>query len=81
MDGGYFGGYVKPANVKQIAVIAACAEPERQAQSCRGYSRAWRRFPVRRFQLGKSSRFMIRARIAKGTVNACRRSSVMGRFT
>ena len=34
VDGGYFGGYVKPANLPNIALTAACGKPVRQAPVC-----------------------------------------------
>ena len=35
VDGGYFGGYVKPANLKEAPQGSPlCPEPKRQAQGC-----------------------------------------------
>ncbi len=68
VDGGYFGGYVKPANLARTAWIAASPEPERQAQGRRHHPRARRQSLPAVFHTEGASAVFINARIAKGTV-------------
>ena len=70
VDAGYFGGYVKPANLAEKRKDRrACHEPDRQAQGGRHRPRARRRVPSRRcFPSEKHALDFIKSRIAKGTV-------------
>ena len=70
VDGGYFGGYVKPRNLAENRVDRRlCAKPDRQAQGRRHRPRARRQFGPRRVpQLKAQAQASIKARIAKGTV-------------
>ena len=73
VDGGYFGGYVKPANLKENRRDRRLrAQPDRQAQGGRDRARARRQFGPGRVQ-ERSRRPLISfsARVAKGTtINA-----------
>ena len=66
VDGGYFGGYVKPANHSENRRDRRLDEPERQAQGCRDRSRARRQFCPGRVQYRKPSGFIHQARDRQG---------------
>ena len=80
VDGGYFGGYVKPhESRREPPLIAARQEPKRQAPGRRDRSRARRQFgsgrvPVRKPRRRTSSK----SRIAKGTTVNADEAGLMG---
>jgi hypothetical protein len=53
VDGGYFGGYVKPANRKEDQGPPLRVQSERQAQGGCDCSRAWRQFGPGSVQCGE----------------------------
>ena len=69
VDGGYFGGYVKPANFRENRRDRRLApQSERQAQGGGRGPRTRRQFGSGRVQVGSQGDGFLCARVAKGTI-------------
>ena len=81
VDGAYFGGYVKPANLAEDRVDRRLRkQPDRQAQGRRRDPRARRRDAAGRVQVGEARRCLgSSSRVAKGTVLHADEAPVMER--
>ena len=81
VDGGYFGGYVKPANIRENRRDRRLLQKsERQAQGRRRGPRAWTAIRSRPCSAAKPRHYdFIKRRVAKGTIVQRRRSRLMGR--
>ena len=78
VDGGYFGGYVKPANLKADRLDRRLGRT--RTASARWLSSSASAAAIRSRLCSPESRAasFIKSRIAKGTTVQCRRSRVMG---
>ena len=69
IDGGYFGGYVKPANLREHRKDRRfCEQPVRQAQGRRDRARARRQHVPAVFKTEGAGAALIRSRVADGTI-------------
>ena len=79
VDGGYFGGYIKPANLERKPPRPSpCSQSERQAQGGRYRPRAWRQFGPGSVQVGSQGDGVPALAHRAWHRFECRRSSVMG---
>ena len=78
VDGGYFGGYVKPANLKENRVDRRLgSKPDRQAQGRRHRARAQRQFAPGRVPVRERRSELDQVPHRQGNDCECRRSVVM----
>ena len=78
VDGGYFGGYVKPANIAKTAAIAARPQSNRQAQGRRHHPRAQWPFAPGRVPYRRAGHFIDQVAHRQGNDRQCGRRKLLG---